>query len=127
MDFLDRIFSKVESLQKKPVHVRRRILIVSTTTLSTLFFVVWISTFPATLERIERRTPAVATGTSPFAVLMGTIRAATQGVAEVGDELEYQLRYVRARSEAALREAASTTPVAATGTPASATSTDSGE
>jgi hypothetical protein len=125
MDLFDRIFAKLEGLQQKPVHIRKRILLASTATLSTLIVLAWAFQFPSTLENIQRRIPDVAKGESPFAALMGTIREAGKSVSAIGEDLEDQLTYVRAVSEAALRQqqAASTTPSAASSSPPSATST----
>lgn len=95
MDILDKFFQKVESLQKKPAHVRQRILLATTGVFSVLIFFFWLSIFPATLEKVERRSIGGASSTSPFAALIGTVREAGAGLSFVKEGFGEQMHYVK--------------------------------
>jgi len=92
---MDSLFEKIEALQKKPAHVRRRVLYISTGLLSALVFVFWLSILPATLSKIENKGLQTASSVSPFASLMGTITEGGKNLSTIGEVLGGGMEYIR--------------------------------
>ncbi len=117
---MDKLFEQIESLRKKPAHVRRRVLYISTGILSSLVFFVWLSILPSTLDKVENRAPRTASAASPFASLMGTITEGGKSIMMIGDALGGSIQYMREQASSSQRvspttfagEATSTIPIA---------------
>jgi hypothetical protein len=103
---MDKFFEKIEALQQKPVHVRQRILYITTGILCALVFLFWLSIFPSTISRVEGRLAGTASSVSPFASLMAPLREAGKSLSSIGETMKTETLYIK--------EHASTTPIGTT-------------
>jgi hypothetical protein len=101
---MDAFFEKISALQKKPVHVRRQILFVTTGVLCALVFFFWLSILPVTISRVEARiSGATTSNVSPFSSLAGVFHEAENSLSFVGKMVESQARYVREQASTTTR------------------------
>lgn len=94
---MDSLFEMIERLQKQPAHIRRRVLYVTTASLSSLIFFFWLSLFPSTLERIQNRSNSASNVATPFAALLGTLKETKEGLSGMSDSVGSELKYFRSK------------------------------
>ena len=93
------LFEKLEEIKKKPEHVRKHILNISTLSIFGVIFLVWLSTFNLKIDKFSQTTD----GTNPDSP-MGTIERMFKDVGDtIGkakDNMHAQLEYVKSTAQA---------------------------
>jgi hypothetical protein len=120
---MEKFFRLIVELQKKPEHIRRRILYISTAVGSGLIFLFWVSIFPAQLGRLDARSQQASTSETPTSILKKLFQDTAGGIKDVKEGFNAQVKYTRsqvpeAEIKAVLEKEGILLP-SATGTPTS--------
>lgn len=80
-------------LQSKPIHVRKTILIASTTIITIFIAIIWVYSLQGRLARLSGERSVASTASAPSSIVVKDASSFFGGISVLVDELKHQLSF----------------------------------
>lgn len=80
-------------LQSKPIHVRKTILVVSTTVITVFIAIIWVYSLQGRLVRLNSERSVASVASAPSSIIAKDATSFFGGISVLVDELKHQLSF----------------------------------